>query len=121
MKKLALNKNLNGSFHFSDKHHEFFLGDGFFNTLNDISSIASTVGSVKSSLSGGSGGAATQTTSAYPSTNYELEKLKMQLLANENAMNTKGTKATDSNDNLLYVSMGVGGLILIAVLILALK
>tara|TARA_R110002072_G_scaffold213650_1_gene370882 strand:- start:233 stop:571 length:339 start_codon:yes stop_codon:yes gene_type:complete len=105
----------------SNGGYSLFLGEGFFNTLNDISSIASTVGQVKSSLSGGSGGAVTQTTnqtsSVSPSTNYEIEKLKLQLLANENARNIP----TKSNNTLMYVSMGVGGLILIAVLILALK
>ena len=114
MKRIALTKNLDGSFYISESKQESFLGTGFFNTLNDIGSIASTVGSVKNSLSGGAASqASNQAAIVYPNTNYEIEKLKLQLLANENARN----KPTESNDTLLYVGMGVGGIILIGVLI----
>ncbi|MEQ9286960.1 MAG: hypothetical protein RIG77_08640 [Cyclobacteriaceae bacterium] len=135
MKNIALSQDKNGSFHISGSQYETFLGEGFFNTLDDISSIASTVGSVKNSLSGGSKTKAPNPSvktppvvSVSPSPDsLELEKLKLQLQAQalQNQRLLSGNQArntTPKKDNtLLYVGLGVGGLVLVAVLVMALK
>lgn len=115
--------------------HEYFLGDGFWNTLDDIKNIAGTVGSVSDNFKskGKSSNpvvSASGVVTAPSAVEKELQDLQNQIyrqqlsqaqsdLARKEADRRAAEKQT--SNILLYGGIGIGVLAIILVLVFILK